>query len=108
MIIPTNSKMPNARVIVRSHIVMYCIRQKVYGQVFSPHQLTNAQHLDHNIMHYAYLTLVPLTLLYLAKDLKTKKSFGNLKKYKRHFVRATEFLILLWFLIFVQDIDNAF
>jgi hypothetical protein len=95
--------------IVRSHIAMYCFRQKVYGQVFSPHSITTIQHFGDNALNYLYIVIVPLVITMFMNDMKLQKSLYKLKKrYSNLFVKLVDTMLVTWFLLFVQDVDYVY
>ena len=95
--------------IVRTHIAMYCLRQKVYGQVLSPHSITTIQHFGDNVMNYAYIVIVPLVVTMFINDIKLQKTFQKLKvKYNNCFIRFIDTLFVIWFLLFIQDVDSVY
>ena len=109
MITPKKPLMPNIGTIARSQIAFYCLRKKVYDEVFSTHQLLSIQHnFDSNVLSYTCLIILPIVFLYLMQDIKSKKSFKVLKKYESKFSQFINFVIFVCFIMFVEDVDNAF
>ena len=101
----------NGKSLLTRHIVFYCVRQKIYNEVFSSNSMFQSIsdiQTNHPI-NVVYLGFVSCMIYLFIQDLSYKKSFSNLKVgNSQRLIINIEFLLLTLFFLLAKDVKYAF